>query len=123
MISSRGCECLGDVIAGSVATRAWIPARPETLRSCRWRSMRLIPGCCAWAICSAKPLVTISTANVMVRVVFMWTAFRLQVCVNESIRRNGGAGDQRTSQPNRQDRKEPRVIGEAQQCADEHRPR
>src|SRR6266446_4674900 len=58
-----------------------------------------VPGCCARATNSAKPLATISTATAVIRVVFvfMWTSFRLQVCVSESIHKDGGAGDQRAS--------------------------
>src|SRR4029077_7425905 len=72
MISSPGCRCLGNATPGSRSTRTWMTSRPGTLRSWRWRSVRLTPGCCAGATCSTKPLATISTATAMVRVGFMW---------------------------------------------------
>src|SRR5215813_3679344 len=45
------------------------------------RSMPLIPECCARATCSAKPPPTISTANTMIRVVFIIDLLRL-LCGN-----------------------------------------
>src|SRR5262245_54954934 len=72
MISSPGCRCLGNATPGSRSTRTWMTSRPGTLRSCRWRSVRLTPGCCAGVTCSIKPLATISTATAMIRVGFMW---------------------------------------------------
>src|SRR5262245_62109161 len=75
MISSPGCLCLGNATPGSRSTRTWMTSRPGTLRSCRWRSVRLTPGCCAGATCSTKPLATITAAIVMVRGVFMWISF------------------------------------------------
>ena len=49
MISSPGCVCLGNATPGAKSTRTWMTSRPGALRSCRWRSVRLIPGCCARA--------------------------------------------------------------------------
>src|SRR5438094_8970806 len=49
------------------------------LRSCRWRSKRLNPGCCAKATCSVKPIAPISATPAMIRVAFMWTSFVPQV--------------------------------------------
>src|SRR6476469_8257674 len=71
MISSPGCLCLGNAAPGAKSTRTWTTSRPGTLRSCRWRSVRLIPGCCACARSSTKPLPTISSAAAMIRVVVM----------------------------------------------------
>src|SRR4030095_14127587 len=76
MISSPGCVCLGEATPGSSSTRTWITSRPGTLRSCRWRSMRLKPGCWARAACSAKPMATSSSAAAVVPVALMCTSVR-----------------------------------------------
>src|SRR4029077_14578111 len=76
MISSPGCVCLGAVVPGASSTIVWTTSRPGTLKSCRWRSMRRAPTCCACATWSARPVVAISAAIAMIRVVLMWTSDR-----------------------------------------------
>jgi hypothetical protein len=49
-----------------------------TLRSCRWRSMRRPPTCCACVTLSTRPVVAISAAIAMIRVVFMNIPFVLK---------------------------------------------
>src|SRR5262245_24174549 len=71
MISSPGCVCLGKATPGAISTRTWIASRPGMPISCRWRSVRLTPACCASARCGAKPLATISAAAAKTRVVFI----------------------------------------------------
>src|SRR5882672_1594324 len=80
MISSPGCVCRGDACPGAISTIAWMVSRPGMLRSCRWRSMRLVVGCCASA-CSARPPAPMSAATAMIRVVFM--------CISSVRRANG----------------------------------
>src|SRR5215469_125246 len=50
MISSPGCQCLKAGASGLISTRFWIITRPGTLRSCSWRSTRVIPGACGAAV-------------------------------------------------------------------------
>src|SRR4030095_10181929 len=52
MISSPGWVCLTNGASGPMSTRAWTTSRPGMLRSCCWRSVRLMPGgcCCAMTI-------------------------------------------------------------------------
>jgi hypothetical protein len=58
---------LGETTPGSMSMRAWTISRPGTLRSCRWRSVRLIPGCCARAeprmVSAASPTIAIVLAK------------------------------------------------------------
>src|SRR5690349_22668967 len=68
MISSPGCRCLPNAAPGPMSTRAWMVSRPGMPRSCRWRSVRLIPGCCAGA--GAKPLPMISAAAAIIGIIF-----------------------------------------------------
>src|SRR5258705_8836797 len=81
MISSPGCLCLPNATPGSRSTRTWTTSCPGMLRSCRWRSVHLSPGCCARATCSTKPLPTMSTTSVMIRAVFIWPPFLLMQSV------------------------------------------
>src|SRR5687768_1745004 len=73
MISSPGCQCLPKATPGASSTRTWMTSRPGALRSCRWRSVRLIPPCCACATYSARLPPTISATTTIIRIVFMWT--------------------------------------------------
>src|SRR5215472_17316415 len=58
MISSPGCQCLTKGASGPMSTRFWMTSRPGTLRSCLWRSVRLIPGACC-TVC----LISTSSVN------------------------------------------------------------
>src|SRR4051794_23326341 len=71
MISSPKCVCFGATYPGSKSTRTWITSRPGTLRSWRWSSVRLLPGCCASADCRAEPAAAISVAAPRIRIVFI----------------------------------------------------
>ena len=86
MISSPGCVCLR-----KRHSRRELDAHLDDLASGDARdraagaSVRLIPGCCASATCSAKLLVTISTATAMIRGVFMWISFCSSICVSGPV--------------------------------------
>jgi hypothetical protein len=50
MISSPGCLCRINGASSLISTRFWMTSRPGALRSCRCRSIRVIPG--TWACCA-----------------------------------------------------------------------
>src|SRR5689334_9196225 len=91
MISSPKCVCLGNAAPGANSTRTWTASRPGALRSCRWRSTRLIPACWAGAASSARPPPTINTASAMIRAFFIWTPFRRLILVDVDDRLREGA--------------------------------
>ena len=74
MISSPGCLCLGATSPGPMSTRTWMASRPGMLRSCRWRSVRFVPACCACAIYITNPLAIASAVAAIVCAAFMWTS-------------------------------------------------
>src|ERR1700751_3701538 len=76
MISSPGCRCRPNAAPGAKSTRTWTASRPGALRSCRCRSVRLIPGCWASANGRGKMLPTISPAAAIVRIVLTWVSSR-----------------------------------------------
>src|SRR5215831_3228238 len=59
MISSPGCLCLTKGASGPMSTRFWMTSRPGTLRSCCWRSVRVIPGAC----CTVRAMSTSSVSR------------------------------------------------------------
>src|SRR3954470_24158865 len=62
MISSPGWVCLPKATPGARSTRTWMASRPGALRSCRCRSVRVTPFCCACAPNGAKTAPVTSAA-------------------------------------------------------------
>jgi hypothetical protein len=58
----------GRATPGAIETIVWMASRPGVLRSCRWRSLRVTPGCCAYATLVRAPAAS-SAAAAMIRVV------------------------------------------------------
>src|SRR5918995_5619427 len=58
MISSPGWVCLKAGASGLMSTRFWTTSRPRMLRSCCWRSVRLIPDACCSVLLMSPSVVS-----------------------------------------------------------------